>query len=155
VRQRLPQIGTITVATGLLATILAIAAFGVHTIGVALIATMFVMNLGMGLAVPTLIHLAVRDVPSSEAGTAAGMFSTAQQVGNGLGIAIVGTIFFSALGGRSGPIAYGQAFSLAMGVQLGLVLLSTAILLRASIRRATVRTRPAELAPASAAARLR
>lgn len=155
VRKRLPQIGTLTVATGLLATILAIEAFDVHKIGIALIATMFVMNLGMGLAVPTLIHLAVREVPSSEAGTAAGMFSTAQQVGNGLGIAILGTIFFSALGGRSGPIAYGQAFSLTMGVQLGLVLLSTAILLRSSMKSRARRARSPELAPASAAARLR
>lgn len=143
-RERLPQIGTLTVAVGLLATILAIEAFDVHTIGIALIATMIVMNAGMGIAVPSLVHLAVRDVPSSDAGTAAGIVSTAQQVGNGLGVAIVGTVFFSALGGRSGPIAYGQAFSLAMVVQVGLVLLSTGILTRASM--SAIRTRRLEAA---------
>ncbi len=134
-RERLPQIGAFTIAAGLIATILAIEVFDVHTIGVTLIVTMAVMNSGMGIAVPTLIHLAVRDVPSSEAGTAAGMFSTAQQVGNGLGIAILGTVFFSVLGSGSGPLAYGHALSVAMGVQVALVLLSAALLLRAARRR--------------------
>lgn len=134
-RERLPQIGVFTIAVGLLATILAIEAFGVHTIGVSLIVAMVVLNVGMGIAVPTLIHLAVRDVPSSDAGTAAGMFSTAQQVGNGLGIAMIGTVFFSELGSRSGPIAYGRAFSVAMGVQLVLVLLCGTMLTWAAGRR--------------------
>jgi EmrB/QacA subfamily drug resistance transporter len=129
-RQWLPVIGALTVAAGLLATILAIAVFDVHAIGVTLIVTMSVLNGGMGLAVPTLIHLAVRDVPASDAGTAAGMFATAQQVGNGLGIAIVGTVFFSVLGSGSGAVAYGQAFCVAMAVQVMLVLLSAVIMTR-------------------------
>lgn len=134
-RERLPLIGALTVAVGLLATIAAIEVFGVHAIGATLIITMCLMNAGMGICVPTLIHLAVRDVPSSDAGTAAGMFATAQQVGNGLGIAIVGTVFFTVLGSGSGPLAYGQAFCVAMGVQVALVLLSAAIMMRAGSRR--------------------
>ncbi|MFZ2051010.1 MAG: MFS transporter [Solirubrobacteraceae bacterium] len=134
-RERLPQIGAFTIAVGLIATILAIEVFDVHTIGVTLIVTMAVMNSGMGIAVPTLIHLAVRDVPSSDAGTAAGIFSTAQQVGNGLGIAILGTVFFSVLGTRTGPLAYGHALSVAMGVQVVIVLVSGTMLTRAARRR--------------------
>jgi EmrB/QacA subfamily drug resistance transporter len=134
-RERLPQIGAFTVAAGLIATILAIEVFDVHTIGVTLTLTMSVLDGGMGIAIPTLIHLAVRDVPSSEAGTAAGMFSTAQQVGNGLGVAILGTVFFSELGSRTGPFAYGQALCAAMGVQVALVLVGAAMLTRASRRR--------------------
>ena len=135
VRERLPLIGALTVGAGLIATILAMEVFDVHQIGVTLIVTLGVMNGGMGIAVPPLIHLAVRDVPASDAGTAAGMFATSQQVGNGLGIAIVGSIFFTALGSGTGAIAYGQALCLAMGVQLVLVLLSAALLARAGRRR--------------------
>lgn len=135
VRRRLPQIGVLTVAAGLISTILAIEVFGVHSIGLPLIATMSLLNVGMGLAVPTLVHLAVRDVPATDAGTAAGMYSTAQQVGNGLGVAIIGTVFFSALGSRTGIGAYGDAFSLAMLVQLVFVLLSATLLIRAARRR--------------------
>lgn len=134
VRERLPLIGALTVAAGLIATIVAMEAFGVHQIGVTLIVTMGVMNGGMGIAIPPLIHLAVRDVPASDAGTAAGMFATSQQVGNGLGIAIIGTVFFTALGSGSGPTAYGQALCLAMAVQIALVLVGAAMLTRGGSR---------------------
>lgn len=133
-RELLPQIGVLTVAAGLLATILAIEVLRVHAIGLVLIATIGVLNLGMGLAVPALIHLAVRDVPPADAGTAAGMFATAQQVGNGLGVAIVGSVFFAALGSRSAIAAYGDALSLAMGIQVLLVLASAALLSRMTMR---------------------
>lgn len=146
-RELLPVIGALTVAAGLIATILAIEVFDVHAIGVTLIVTMSVLNAGMGFAVPTLIHLAVRDVPASDAGTAAGMFATAQQVGNGLGIAIVGTVFFSVLGSGAGPVAYGQAFCVAMAVQVVLVLLSASIMTRGRARRLI---RSTGMAPAGA-----
>jgi EmrB/QacA subfamily drug resistance transporter len=151
VRERLPQIGVLTVAAGLISTIVAIEGFGVHTIGLPLIATMALLNAGMGLAVPTLVHLAVRDVPSADAGTAAGMYSTAQQVGNGLAVAIIGTVFFAALGSQNGATAYGNAFSLAMLVQLALVLASATLLIRAaaSARRASAAASAHDLALAA------
>lgn len=136
-RPRLPQIGALMVASGLIATIVAIQVFDVHGVGVTLIATMGFMNAGMGIAVPPSVHLAVREVPGDDAGTAAGMITTAQQVGNGLGIAIVGTVFFSVLGSRTGPLAYGDAFCFAMGVQVVLVLISAAMLTRAARGRRT------------------
>ncbi len=148
-RELLPQIGVLTVAVGLLATILAIEVLRVHAIGLVLLTTIGVLNLGMGLAVPALIHLAVRDVPPADAGTAAGMFATAQQVGNGLGVAIVGSVFFAALGSRPAIAVYGDALSLAMGVQVVLVLASAALL-----TRMTARSRRARLSPDPAQAGL-
>jgi len=63
------------------------------------------------------------------------MVSTSQQIGNGLGVAIVGSVFFSALGSHAGASAYGEAFAIAMMVQLAIVLCAGTLLAGAYARR--------------------
>ena len=65
----------------------------------------------MGLSVPPLINLVLRSVATDDAGSASGTVVTAQQVGNALGVALVGAVFFGRLGGGTGP--YGTAFATA------------------------------------------
>jgi EmrB/QacA subfamily drug resistance transporter len=51
-------------------------------------------GLGNGLVLPSLLNIALRNVPPAYAGAAAGVYSTFQQTASALGISIIGGIFF-------------------------------------------------------------
>jgi hypothetical protein len=59
------------------------------------------------------------------AGGAGGLFSTVQQLGGALGVAVIGTIFFGQLGTHS----FTQAFTSGLPVAAGLFLASVALAL--------------------------
>ena len=80
---------------------------------------------------PPLINLVLRSVATDDAGSASGALVTAQQVGNALGVALVGAVFFGRLGGGTGPGPYGTAFATACAVQGALALLAAALVWRA------------------------
>jgi EmrB/QacA subfamily drug resistance transporter len=144
----LPQIGTTTAAVGLLLVIVAVQATSETAVSAWLILAMVPVGAGMGMAVPTIINLVLRRVPGPDAGAAAGMLTTSQQIGNALGIAIIGTIFFSDLGSATSVAAYGDAFSLAIGVQVVLALTASALLSRARERAPRPEPAPAHAEPA-------
>jgi len=52
---------------------------------------------GMGIALTSLIGAAMTDVEPSAVGAVSGVLSTVQQVGNALGVAIVGMVFFGSV----------------------------------------------------------
>lgn len=54
----------------------------------------FGMGLGMGLCGPQLSNATLQDVPMSDAGVAAGMFTAVQQIAAALGVALAGLLFF-------------------------------------------------------------
>jgi len=49
---------------------------------------------GLGLLVVPLVNVVLAAVPAAIAGSASGVFSTAQQLGGALGVALIGTVFF-------------------------------------------------------------
>jgi len=63
-------------------------------------------------------------VPVQYAGSGAGVLSTALQVGNALGVAIIGIIFYGALGVAATAAAYAHAFntSVVYLISVGIVL---------------------------------
>ncbi len=146
-REHLPQIGAATAALGLIATVVVIQWAAVSSLSVWLLLALVPVGGGMGLAVPPLINLVLRAVPPADAGAASGTLVTAQQIGNALGVATIGTIFFGQLGSASGPGAYGDAFSVSLAVQALFAL--TAAILVSRVRRTT---RAAEAVPASGCA---
>ena len=84
-----------------------------------LLSGLAVAGAGLGLLVVPLVNVVLAAVPASSAGGASGTFSTAQQLGGALGVAILGTIFFARAGARlndafavTAPIAAG-AYALA------------------------------------------
>jgi EmrB/QacA subfamily drug resistance transporter len=145
VRDYLPQIGATVAALGLVATIIAVQATGDGSISAWLILAMVPVGGGMGLAIPPLINLVLRAVPPSDAGAASGMMVTAQQIGNALGVAVVGTVFFSELGSSLSTTAFGDAFSVALAVQAAFALTAAALVSRA---RQTSREPAASAMPA-------
>jgi EmrB/QacA subfamily drug resistance transporter len=131
VREHLPQIGATVAGLGLIATIIAIQATADGSVSVGLLLAMVPVGAGMGTAIPPLIHLVLRAVPPTDAGAASGMLVTSQQIGNALGVAIVGTIFFGQLGSATGAGAFGDAFTVSLAVQAAFALTAAALVSRA------------------------
>jgi EmrB/QacA subfamily drug resistance transporter len=131
IREYLPQVGATVAGLGLITTIVAIQANGSGSVSAWLLLAMVPVGAGMGTAVPSLINLVLRAVPPTDAGTASGTLVTSQQIGNALGVAIIGTIFFGQLGSSTSIGAYGDAFSVAIGVQAAFALAAAALVGRA------------------------
>ncbi|MEV4220729.1 MFS transporter [Nonomuraea sp. NPDC049725] len=79
-----------------------------------LAAPMLLGGLGLGLTAPGLINVVLAGVPARDAGAAGGVLTTVTQIGNAVGVAVLGLIFFDALeaaGGTPGLAAYSGAMS--------------------------------------------
>jgi EmrB/QacA subfamily drug resistance transporter len=63
-----------------------------------LVPALVVAGIGLGMLVVPLVDVALATVPTNEAGAASGAYGTVQQVGAALGVAVVGTVFFSVVG---------------------------------------------------------
>jgi hypothetical protein len=84
-----------------------------------------VAGAGLSLLVIPLVNVVLAGVPTDAAGGAGGLFTTAQQLGGALGVAVVGTVFFSGLDHRS----FTDSFSHALPVVGALFLASAALAL--------------------------
>jgi EmrB/QacA subfamily drug resistance transporter len=85
-----------------------------------------VAGAGLSLLVIPLVNVVLAAVPSSAAGGASGVFSTAQQFGGAVGVAVVGTVLFAQLeDGRS----FTDAFVTALPITGGLFLAAAALAL--------------------------
>jgi EmrB/QacA subfamily drug resistance transporter len=90
------------VRLGILLEIVGVAGIGVvvgpATAWWATVPVLFVYGLGVGLATAQLTGVVLADVPVANSGQASGTQSTSRQIGSAFGIAILGTVLFSALG---------------------------------------------------------
>lgn len=59
-----------------------------------IIGLMGLWGLGNGLVLPSLLNIALKNVPAQYAGAAAGVYSTFQQTASALGVSIIGGVFF-------------------------------------------------------------
>jgi EmrB/QacA subfamily drug resistance transporter len=78
---------------------------------------------GLSLLIIPLANVVLAAVPHAVAGGAGGQFTTAQQLGGALGIAVVGTVFFSALESHG----FTDAFRAIVPVVAGLFVLAAAL----------------------------
>ncbi|MBO0807774.1 MAG: MFS transporter, partial [Actinobacteria bacterium] len=74
-----------------------------------------VAGAGLTLLVVPLVNVVLAAVPVEVAGGASGLFSTAQQLGGALGVALLGTVFFGYLKGHSFQAALVHTMPYAMG----------------------------------------
>jgi hypothetical protein len=80
------------------------------------------MGLGNTLILPALIGATLSGVQPQQAGVASGTLNTTQQFAGSAGLAIVGTIFFNALGDHSsGAADYASATETAAWISVALV----------------------------------
>ena len=62
-------------------------------------------GLGVGAVIAPLADIVLARVSRQDAGSASGVFNTGLQLGNSIGIAVIGVIFFSLLGSQAAPAA--------------------------------------------------
>lgn len=84
-------------------------------------------GIGNGLFIAPNQDFILASVPRQDAGSASGMLATAQRVGGALGIAAVGTLFFSSVNVKPGPHAVAAGFS--HGAQIATILNVVLVLL--------------------------
>ena len=114
--------GRVILATGALLMVvgmagIAIAAphIGVNGSAWPVVPGLVVVGAGLALLVIPLVNVVLAAVPVEVAGGASGLFSTAQQLGGALGVALFGTVFFGYLNGHSFQAALVHVVPYAMG----------------------------------------
>jgi MFS family permease len=113
--RRLPAIGGLVLAAGHALLALSVADVGVGGSVALLVPGMLLEGAGMGLVITPLTSTVLGSLRPENAGAAAGALSTMQQVGNALGVAVTGVIFFGAL-----DRGFGHAFEVSL-IQLALL----------------------------------
>ena len=144
-RPLLTRFGQRTVVAGglLTATSLGLLALGLQTTGIHTSLAWIVFftslaSLGNGLVLPSLIGAALIDIVPQRAGLAAGALSTAQQFGSAIGVATIGTLFFTAIHSPHDAGGYPVGMVLAAATDFALVLL-VVVLIHLSARATKVR----------------
>lgn len=112
---------------GLTALLLLVVHFGVGGNIGWLIPALAVDGAGMGLAVAPLASTVLTRIPPKHAGSAIGVLTTGVQVGNALGVSLIGVIFYRVVADTPGRIGYAHALNssivLLLGIALALILL--------------------------------
>jgi len=116
--------GAMVLASGHALLLAAVAAVGVTGSIATLVPGLLLVGAGMGLILAPLATTILQTLDPQRAGAASGMLSTMQNVGNALGVAVTGVIFFGAL-----HAGYAHAFELAVA-QLAVMLVVVAGLAR-------------------------
>lgn len=77
-------------------------------------------GVGMGLFVPPMPPIAMGGVPAEHAAAASGVLATSQQAGGAVGVAVIGIVFYNALGDHPNPGSFPHAFGIGLGVLVAL-----------------------------------
>lgn len=88
-----------------------------------LVPGLFVVGFGIGMVLVPVTAMALADVDPLHAGAASGVLTTAQQVGGALGVAVIGVVFFNALGAG----AFVHAFTVSLWVLAALTAATAAL----------------------------
>jgi EmrB/QacA subfamily drug resistance transporter len=98
----------------------AVTSAGAHHLGAGgspwpIVPGLVIMGAGLSLLVIPLVNVVLAAVPAEVAGGASGLFSTAQQLGGAIGVAIGGTVFFGYVSSHSFAAAFTRTAPYAMG----------------------------------------
>ncbi len=109
--RRVLAAGAVTLAIGHGLLLAAVAAIGVGGSIAALVPGLLLIGAGMGLGITPLATIIMAGMKPEQAGATSGILSTAQNVGNALGVALIGVVFFGSL-----DRGYASAFELSLAV---------------------------------------
>jgi EmrB/QacA subfamily drug resistance transporter len=124
--RRILHIGLSLMAAGL---VLLLAAMD-ETVGFGgLVAPFAIYGFGMGMIFVPLFDIIVGDLTDDEVGSASGVLTSVQQLGASLGIAVLGTVFFSAVGAplRAGVPEFADAAKVVTVIAIGLTAVTFAL----------------------------
>jgi len=123
-----------------------ISAHGLATSSVELIPAQLLLGAGIGMLISPLFDFILASVGDHEVGSASGVLNAVQQLASAVGVAAIGTVFFSTLG-RSGFVA---AISRCLMIELGIA--AVLLVLALALPRRPREEQTAEVEPAAAAA---
>jgi EmrB/QacA subfamily drug resistance transporter len=117
--RQLIVVGTILVLLGLGGVVWVVANHYRSDLGWWLVVPLLVAGIGSGLTISPNQTLTLSEVPVEQGGSAGGLIQVGARVGSAIGIAAVGSVFYSALADSRGD--YSEGLPLALGVSLGFV----------------------------------
>jgi EmrB/QacA subfamily drug resistance transporter len=120
--RRLVALGALTLTAGHAILLAAVLAVGTGGSLLALVPGLLLIGAGMGLCITPLTSIVMSNLPAEQSGAASGALSTMQQLGNALGVAITGVIFFGAL-----QHGYARALELSLAELVALLLAVAAL----------------------------
>jgi len=121
-------VGTLLMALSLLDLIVTIHLTGTHGSLLWMVPALVGDGAGMGLAIGPLAAGAMGRVAPHHTGAASGVVSTVMQVGGAIGVAVIGIVFYSALGSSATPAAYTRAFTAGLELLVGVAVAVTVLL---------------------------
>src|SRR5690349_19707148 len=113
--RRVLALGALLMVAGIAGEALAAPHVGVNGSPWPVVPGLVVAGMGLSLLVIPLVNVVLAAVPAEVAGGASGLFSTAQQLGGALGVALLGSVFFGYLNGHSFEAALVHTAPYAMG----------------------------------------
>ena len=108
--------GALIIAAGMVSLIAIVHHYGVAVTTWELTPGLVAAGLGLGAVIAPLADIVLDRVPRQHAGSASGVFNTGLQLGNSIGIAVIGVIFFGLLGTQAAPAASAVAPQLRTGL---------------------------------------
>ena len=121
---RIINLGAALMITGLTALLWLTASRGSALSGLDLAPVLLIYGTGQGFVMPTLISTILINIRGNDAGSASGVLSTVQQVSFASGVAVIGTVFFSALGNLTSAEAFIHALRVAFSVNICLLMVT-------------------------------
>ena len=128
----------LSIGFGLLASGFAITAGALHAgfgPGIIFYVGLVCAGVGQVLLQPSTVRIVLTEVEPEQAGLAAGVVTSILQVGAAVGVAAVGSVFFTVLGQQTGAGAYGNAFASALAVAAVLQVLGMLLATKMNHRR--------------------
>jgi MFS family permease len=98
--RRILHLGLAIMAVGLAAIVTVFTIAGTTTGSWSLVAPLAAYGIGMGMIFVPLFDIIMGEVRDHEVGSASSLLESLQQLGSSVGVAVLGTVFFSALGLR-------------------------------------------------------
>jgi EmrB/QacA subfamily drug resistance transporter len=121
------SLGGVLMAVGVLAVLVGASHVGTGSDPWPVVPGLVLAGAGLSLMIIPLVNVVLAAVPQEVAGGAGGIFSTAQQLGGALGVALVGTVFFTQLERHPFTEAFKHTVPVVIGLFLAAALLALAL----------------------------
>lgn len=127
---RIINVGTGLMMTGLVVLLWLARSRGAALTGLDLAPALLIYGTGQGFVMPTLISTILINIKGADAGSASGVLTTVQQLSFATGVAVIGTVFFGALGTAGTVDSFIHALRLAFTVNICLLGATFLLILR-------------------------
>lgn len=127
---RIINLGVALMISGLASLIWISALRGAALTSLNLAPVLLIYGTGQGFVMPTLINTILINIKGHDAGSASGVLTTVQQASFATGVALIGTVFFSALDRLVTVEAFVRALRIAFSVNIGLLLVTFTLILQ-------------------------